>query len=205
MSQVTPDVVFRLMGEDYPRSLRKLETRFATEAVCPACKGAEAWRTTRGRWHCRPCGTQTPVTAGTLFHRARLSLLAWFRAIWHVTSQKYGANALGLQRVLGLRCETAWQWLHKLRRAMVRPGRGQLTGCVQVDATSVGGRKTPGKRGRGAGGKTLVAIAVETKSSEGIGRIRLQPLQDASVVSVARFARATIASDSVIATDDRVG
>ena len=46
------------------------------------------------------------------------------RDIWHVTSQKNGTSALGLQRVLGLGSyQTAWTWLHKLRRAMVRPGR----------------------------------------------------------------------------------
>lgn len=208
------------MDEDYPRSLKELETRFATEAaclaylaalrwptgfVCPACGGTQAWRTSRGRWHCRQCGTQTSVTAGTLFHRTRLPLPVWFRAIWHVTSQKYGANALGLHRVLGLSYETAWQWLHKLRRAMVRPGRDQLAGCVQVDETYVGGRKKPGKRGRGAASKTLVAIAVEDKTPKGIGRIRLQVLPNASAASLARFAGEAIAPGSVLATDDWVG
>jgi transposase-like protein len=208
------------MDEDYPRSLEELEARFTTEAacleylgalrwpagfVCPSCGGTQAWDTTRGLRHCRQCGTQTSVTAGTLFHRTRLPLPLWFRAIWHVTSQKYGANALGLQRVLGLSYETAWQWLHKLRRAMVRPGRDQLAGCVQVDETYVGGRKKPGKRGRGAGGKTLVAIAVEDKSPKGIGRIRLQPLPDASAASLGRFVGAAIAPGSVVASDDWVG
>ena len=205
------------MDEDYPRSLQELERRFATEDaclaylaalrwpagfVCPACGGTLAWETARGLRHCRRCGKQTSVTAGTLFHRTRLPLPVWYRAIWHVTSQKYGANALGLKRVLGLSYETAWQWLHKLRRAMVRPGRDQLAGCVQVDESYVGGRKKPGKRGRGAAGKTLVGIAVEDKSPQGIGRIRLQVLPNASAPSLNRFTSATIARGSVIATDD---
>ena len=60
--------------------------------------------------------------------------------MWYVTSQKNGASALGLQRVLGLGSyETAWTWLHKLRRAMVRPDRDRLTGWVEVDETYVGG------------------------------------------------------------------
>jgi len=205
------------MDEDYPRSLQELERRFATADaclaymaalrwpagfVCPACGGTLAWETTRGLRHCRRCGKQTSVTAGTLFHRTRLPLPVWYRAIWHITSQKYGANALGLKRVLGLSYETAWQWLHKLRRAMVRPGRDQLVGCVQVDETYVGGRKKPGKRGRGAAGKTLVGIAVEDKSPQGIGRIRLQVLPNASAASLKRFTSASIAPGSVIATDD---
>jgi hypothetical protein len=64
----------------------------------------------------------------------------WFRATWYVTSQKNGASALGLQRVLGLGSyQTAWAWLHKLRRAIVRPGRDHLTGWIEVDETYVGG------------------------------------------------------------------
>ena len=55
-------------------------------------------------------------------------------------SQKHGASALGLQRVLGLGSyETAWTWLHKLRRAMVRPDRDRLKGWVEVDETMIGG------------------------------------------------------------------
>ena len=55
----------------------------------------------------------------------------WFRAMWYVTSQKNGASALGLQRVLGLSSyETAWTWLHKLRRAMIRPDRDRLSGWI---------------------------------------------------------------------------
>ena len=49
--------------------------------------------------------------------------------MWYVTSQKKGASALGLQLVLGLGSyRTAWSWLHKLRRAMVRPSRDRLAG-----------------------------------------------------------------------------
>lgn len=110
--------------------------------VCPQCGASVAWRTSRGLWCCQRCGVQTSVTAGTIFHRTRKPLLLWFRTMWHITTQKYGANALGLRRVVEPGCyETSWQWLHKLRRAMVRPGRDRLSGYVQVDETYVGGRK----------------------------------------------------------------
>ena len=80
-------------------------------------------------------------------------------------SQKTGASALGLQRILGLGSyETAWTWLHKLRRAMVRPDRDKLSGKIEVDETYVGGEK-PGKRGRGALGKSLVMIAAEIEAA----------------------------------------
>ncbi len=90
-----------------------------------------------------------------------------------------GVSALGLQRELGLGSyETAWTWLHKLRRAMVRPGRDLLSGTVEVDETYVGGPEQ-GTRGREPEGKAIVAIAAE-KSGRGLGRVRLQRVADVS-------------------------
>ena len=56
-----------------------------------------------------------------------------------MTATKHGVSALGLQRLLGLGSyETAWSVLHKLRRAMLRPGRDRLSGEVEVDETAIG-------------------------------------------------------------------
>lgn len=203
--------------ESYPRSLSEFEARFASSEdclrylaqlrwpngfVCPQCGSHDAWTTARGLWHCRKCDRQTSVTAGTILHGVRSPLTLWFRAMWHITSQKYGANALGLKRTLGLGSyQTAWEWLHKLRRAMVRPGRDRLTGIVQVDETYVGGKKKPGKRGRGAAGKVPVGIAVEDKGLEGIGRIRLAALPDVSSISLEAFVENSVTPDSTVITD----
>ena len=128
---------------------------------CPICRGPDHWVTARGLRRCRECGRQTSVTAGTLFADTHLPLRLWFEALWHVTSQKSGASALGLQRVLGVGSyRTAWNLLHKLaarrrrgvRRAMVRPGRDRLQGIVEVDEIFIGGPR-PGKRGRGGAGQ----------------------------------------------------
>ena len=53
-------------------------------------------------FQCSDCRRQTSPTAGTIFQDTRKPLVMWFRAMWYVTSQKSGASALGLQRVLGL-------------------------------------------------------------------------------------------------------
>jgi putative transposase len=88
-------------------------------------------------------------------------LTVWFAAAWQMTSQKHGISAHGLKRVLGIGSEqTAWAMLHRYRTAMVRPGRDRLSTIVEVDETVIGGPQ-PGRRGRGALGKTMVAIAVE--------------------------------------------
>ena len=83
-------------------------------------------------FQCCSCRRQTSATAGTIFQDTRKPLVTWFRAMWYVTSQKNGASALGLQRVLGLGSyETAWTWLHKLRRATKDGGVELLRGRAE--------------------------------------------------------------------------
>lgn len=201
--------------EDYPGTLAELETRFGTEEacrdylvklrwpegfVCPRCRGMSAWTTKRNLLVCSGCQYQVSLTAGTIFQDTRKPLTMWFRAIWWVTAQKNGASALGLQRILGLGSYlTAWTWLHKLRRAMVRPGRDRLHGQVEVDETYIGGLEE-GVRGRQTETKALVAVACE-EDGEAIGRIRLRQVHDASAASLQGFVAEAIQPGSVVHTD----
>lgn len=154
----------------------------------------------RGLYRCVHCHFETTVTAGTIFQDTRKPLRLWFRAIWLLTSQKYGANALGLQRVLGLNnYRTAWTWLHKLRRAMVRPGRDQLSGLIRADEIYIGGER-PGKRGRGAAGKALAVIMVELKQGK-TARIRLRRVPDASGSSLEEAIKEGVEPGSIVQTD----
>lgn len=95
--------------------------------------------------------------------------------------------------------ETAWAWLHKLRRAMVRPDRERLTGPVEVDETIIGGVRA-GRRGRGAAGKALVAIAVEARDG-GPGRVRMQRIPSASKEVLTDFVLDHVERGSVVRTD----
>lgn len=150
--------------------------------------------------HCQECGYQASVTAGTIFHKTRKPLRTWFQMMWWVMGQKNGASALGLQRVLGLGSyPTAWAWLHKLRRAMVRPGRETLAGEIEVDETFVGGVEEGGGR-RHVGKKALVAIAAQVDGMR-IGRIRLAVVRDSSADSLVPFVKRSIAPGSVVITD----
>ena len=201
--------------EEYPRTLAELETRFGTEQacrdyllklrwpegfVCPRCRGRSAWTTNRNLLVCAGCQYQASLTARTIFQDTRKPLTMWFRAIWWVTAQKNGASALGLQRILGLGSYfTAWTWLHKLRRAMVRPGRDRLHGRVEVDETYIGGLEE-GVRGRQTETKALVAVACE-EDGRAIGRIRLRRIRDASAASLEAFVAEAIEPGSVVHTD----
>jgi len=205
--------------EDYPRDLAEFERRFATEAACraylvqlrwpegfrcPRCGHGKAWPV-RSVWQqCAACAHQTSVTAGTIFQDTRTPLPTWFGAMWWVTNQKTGVSAVGLQRALGLRSyKTAWAWLHKLRRAMVRPGRERLTGRIEVDETFVGGVH-PGRRGRQTKTKALVAVAVQVEGRR-LGRIRLQRIPDTSAASLVPFVQAVAEPGSLIHTDGWLG
>jgi len=203
------------MAEDYPKTLMELEQRFATNQACraylftlrwpegfacPKCGGRVAWPMSRGLWLCGRCRYQASVTAGTIFQDSHLPLTLWFRAMWQVTSQKNGASALGLQRVLGLGSyQTAWALLHKLRRAMVRPGRDRLTGVVEVDETYWGGEEE-GVRGRQTQDKALIAVAAQ-EDGGGIGRIRLRRIPDLTRATLHGFIAQAVEPGSTVRTD----
>lgn len=168
--------------------------------ACLRCGSKEASKIGSGYYRCRECRYRGSVIFGTLFQDTRKPLRLWFHAIWYVVNQKNGVSALGLQKALGLGSyHTAWEWLHKLRRAMVRPGRDRLSGFVEMDETFIGGVRE-GKRGRGAEGKTLVLIAAEQVPG-GIGRIRLAPIADASGMTLKDATLQMVAPGSTIRTD----
>jgi transposase-like protein len=167
---------------------------------CPGCGDDRSWPVREVLLECAGCGCQTSVTAGTIFQDTRTPLPVWFRAMWWVTTQKNGASALGLQRVLGLKkYETAWTWLHKLRRAMVRPGRELLSGRVEVDETYLGGLEE-GILGRQRAKKALIVVAAQ-EDGNGIGRIRMRQIADASADSLRTFLVSAIEPGTVIHTD----
>ncbi len=205
--------------EEYPRNLREFDTKFASEEACreylfrlrwpegfrcPRCTGDQYWPVRSVLFECGKCGHQASVTAGTIFQDTRKPLVDWFRAMYWVTTQKNGASALGLQRVLGLGSyKTAWTWMHKLRRAMVRPGRDRLTGRVEVDEAYIGGVEE-GTRGRQTDRKALIVIAAQ-EDGPGIGRIRMRRIVDASSGSIIPFLKEAVEVGSIVHTDGWLG
>jgi transposase-like protein len=203
------------MDEDYPRTILDLESRFSDEGaclrylaalrwpegfVCVRCSGRTAWAMTGGLWLCKGCRCQVSVTAGTIFQDSHLPLTIWFRAMWDVVSQKNGVSALGLQRALGLGSyKTAWAMLHKLRRAMVRPGRDRLRGIVEVDEAYWGGEEED-VVGRRTEEKALIIVAAE-EEGRGIGRVRLRRLPDLTKASLHGFIAYAVEAGSVVRTD----
>jgi transposase-like protein len=210
-----------MLSSDLPKDLMAFNARFGTDEQCreylfqahwpegfrcQTCShgGAYALRT-RLVYECTACGKQHSLLAGTIFEQTKTGLARWFLAIYLVTSSKGGIAATELQRQMGFGSyQTAWSWLHKIRKAMVRPDRAPLSGRVEADETYVGGAR-PGKRGRGAAGKALVAGAVEAGRGEAggrpLGRLRLAVVPDASAASLKGFLTTNLAKPAAVTTD----
>ncbi len=209
-------------GKDYPQTWNEFLDWFATEEaclgylerlrwpqgfVCPRCGCVgDAYRATRTRLMCPSCQHQGSVTAGTIFEKTRTPLRVWLAAAWYLTNQKQGVSALGLQRVLGLGSyQTAWTMLHRLRCAMVRPGREPLKGLVEVDETylAITDRQNPisPKRRKSSTSKVLVVMAVEMLDPKGFGRIRLRRIADDSAACVIPFVQEVTEPGAQVRTD----
>jgi transposase-like protein len=175
--------------------------RWPNGFVCPVCGDRHGWRIGQRRmWMCSSCGRKTSVTAGTIFHRSHTPLSTWFAAVWFVTSSKNGISAKSLEQQLGFGSyETAWAWLHKLRRAMVRPDREMLSGIVELDETFIGGVSV-GKDGAGTD-KVPVQIAVERISPKKLGRVRFAVADAPGSLSLVEFGKTVIVPGSTIRTD----
>jgi len=186
--------------------LRYLERlRWGDGFTCRFCGTVDGgwWQMRDGLRRCSACRSETSVTAGTIFAATRTPLVSWFAAIWYVVNQKQGVSALGLQRVLGLGSyQTAWAWLHKLRRAMVLPGRELLSGTVEVDETYVGARHTS-VGGRSPGHKAIVAIAVE--GDQAPERVRMRRIPNVTQDTLSDFVLEHVARGSEVHTDAWTG
>ena len=204
---------------DYPKNLADFYRRFPDDAACfrylvetrwpdgfrcPACGSDDArLMEARRTWQCRACRRQTSATAGTVLHRSKLPLTAWFTAAYLMTSLKPGISALQLQGQLGLtRFETAWFLLHKLRRAMVNPDRTQLSGTVEVDETWIGGKQAGLKGGRQRKGRKAIEVVVAVERREkSLGRLQLEIIRDDGSETLYDFIKRNVEPGSLIVSD----
>lgn len=199
----------------YPKDQLEFEHCFSTEKkalafvarvkwpdgfVCARCGERRHWLAGRGRFLCAGCRKETTVLAGTIFESSKKPLRLWLHALWWITSQKNGISALGFKAIMGIGSyRIAWAWLHKLRCAMGLREKTKLSGVVEVDEAFIGGVRS-GKKGRGAAGKVIVAIAAECVG-RATGRIRIGVIKDATSLSLGSFIRENVEAGSTVITD----
>jgi Transposase zinc-ribbon domain/ISXO2-like transposase domain len=210
----------RAMGEqktadiDVPGNRLEFEHNFGSEAacraylervrwpdgfVCPdqACGGRRSWVTARGLYRCAACGRQTSLTAGTIFAGTRKPLRDWFEVLWLAAGED-GVSAAALQAALGLGSyQTAWAWLHKLRRALAAVAAERLTGIVALDVAPLASVESSARRT--VPSPTRVAIALEVNDPE-TGRVRLFPVSNGEPSEVEGFVAGAVAPDARIHT-----
>lgn len=203
----------------FPKSLRQFQAEFATEEacqqylaacrwpegfVCPRCGHRRAYALVKQRrWQCTACRHQVSLTSGTILHRTKTPLTAWFWAAYLMTTDKRGVSALLLQRQLELsRYETAWMMLHKLRRAMVNTAGEPLHGQVEVDDTWIGGQQAGLRGSRQLKGRraALVLAGVERRGKRS-GRVRIAVIPDFRKATITKFLTRNVAPGSTIYTD----
>ena len=187
-------------GLDIPSTRAEFERRFGSETacrafllgvrwpdgfVCPGCGGRRTWLTAHGLYRCAACGRQTSATAGTIFAGSRKPLRIWFEVLWQLAGTD-GVSAGALRAALGLGSyQTAWAWLHKLRRGTTEPEGDGLSGVVELASIHLQGIE--GGMERDPARAVIVVIAVEVGGGK-TGRIRLARLPEPGQLSIGRFA-----------------
>ena len=157
---------------------------------CPKCrKHGKFYRVKRHpAYECAWCGYEIYPMAETIFYRSHTPLQKWFYAIYMFTTTRHGVSAKELQRQLGVAYPTAWRMGHEIRKYMARvDGEHPLNGVVEADETYVGGKRSGGRRGRGAPNKTVVFGMLErggevmTKVVPNVQKQTLEPIVSQNV------------------------
>jgi len=178
------DYVFdKQYGEDY-------------ECPNPKCGKTGFYRVKdRKCYACSWCGYQIHPLANTIFHKSSTNLKTWFYALFLMSSSKNGVAAKEIQRQTGVTYKTAWRMQRQIRKLM-KPGNDPLSGTVELDDTYIGGKR-PGKRGRGASGKTPVIGMVERN-----GNVKANVMSNLKKQSVKPFISKNIEQKSTIYSDE---
>jgi len=178
-----------------------MKIRWSNGFQCPHCGHDHGWQLkTRPVIECAHCHKQTSITAGTLFHASKVSLVRWFWVIYWLSSDKGSISALRLSKLIGVSWRTAHKMLRKLRIAMGhQDSLYRLHGTIELDDAFIGGKRA-GKRGRGAEGKTAIIVAAETKDGKP-GFVALQVVSGINHETAKAFSKAHLAMDQTIHTD----
>ncbi len=159
--------------------------------------------TKRFLYQCKNCRYQVSLTAGTIMHKTRTSLMIWFWTIFLVACDKRGHSALSISKELKTSYWVAWTLLQKIRRAMAEQDRRyELKGIVELDDAYFGGTNKEAKRGRGTTqSKVLVAISTDIEKKHA-GFVKMKKKEKLDKNTVNKFVEENVEPGSKIQTDD---
>jgi transposase len=201
-----PNYTFKHFKAQYPDDATCLDAimrrRYGgTEFECPSCKRQSKFHrvTKRRAYACQHCGHQVYPCVGTPFEKSRTPLTDWFFAMYLMTSTRHGVAAKELERQIGCTYKTAWRMAHELRKLMAKADdHGPMKGIIEADESYLGGKR-PGKRGRGASGKTAIFGLVQRD-----GSVRAAPVPNVKKTTLQKAIIANVEPGSIVLTDEFV-
>jgi transposase len=176
-----------------------MDVRYGMKHPCRKCLNLSTFHrmTDRRAFACSHCGDHVYPTAGTVFEDTRTPLQSWFYAIYLFVTTRHGVSGKELQRQLGVTYKTAWRMGMKIRELIGSlQDFDMLQGHVEMDETYVGGYR-PGKRGRGAAGKTIVMGMKERG-----GDIRTEVIPNVKMTTLRGVTLRNVEKGSVVSTDE---
>ena len=193
----------KLYGDEDACRAAVFHWRWPQGFECPVCGGqGHCILDRRALIQCNGCRTQTSLTAGTIFANTKLPLATWFRAMYLLTQSKQGISSVELGRRLGVRQTTAWTMKSKLTQVMLeRDAKKLLDGRVEMDDAYLGGRRSGGKSGRGAPGKTPFVASVETTDDGKPKRVHLRRVKRFTKKAIKALAGSTLKPSARVVTD----
>jgi transposase len=176
-----------------------MAVRFGLRHPCAKCLNLSTFHRLADRpaFSCAHCGAHVHPCAGTIFQDTRTPLQMWFYAIYLFTTTRHGVSGKELQRTLGVTYKTAWRIGQQIRLLMdAADGEGILRGHIELDEAYVGGHR-PGKRGRGAAGKTIVMGLKERD-----GRMQAEVIPNIKKDTLRGVVTRNVEPGSVVSTDE---
>ena len=201
-SQVQPLSV-RELFERFPSDAACLEhvmdVRYGLRHPCDKCLNLSTFHRIADRpaFSCARCGHHVYPCAGTIFQDTRTPLQMWFFAIYLFIATRHGVSGKELQRQLGVTYKTAWRIGQQVRKLMDKAdGDAKLRGHVELDEAYIGGHR-PGKRGRGAEGKTI-AMGMKERG----GRLETAVIPDVKKATLRSVVAENVEPGAIVSTDE---
>jgi transposase-like protein len=190
---------FQRFSDDDTCLAHVMEMRYGMRHTCGKCGKDATFHqlSERPAFACAQCGAHVYPCAGTILQDTRTPLQLWFYAIYLFVATRHGVSGKELQRQLGVTYKTAWRMGQQIRKLMANAnGFEILTGHVEIDESYVGGHR-PGKRGRGAEGKTIV-VGMKERG----GRMVTEIVPDVKKTTLRNVVARNIATGATVSTDE---
>ena len=146
---------------------------------CPKCGSLRTHEASHAKmpYRCSDCRSYFSVKTNTTMQSSKIPLRKWAIAVYLCLTNLKSVSSMKLSRDLGVKQQTAWFMLHRIREAWAVDGDDQFDGPVEVDEVYMGGlrenmslskRKALREAGMGRGpvGKTVVVGVKDRDSNE---------------------------------------